>query len=89
MEDTNIIEEMPTEQKVMNAVKLIANSAEFMSSAGFTKTAEQLLHFALEVATLMEKEMAMIEQFNNKLTNNEFDEILANILNVEIEVPNV
>lgn len=89
MENELTIADMSVEQKIMNAVHLLTQSAGFMGSAGFTKTGSQMLEFALNIATLMEKEMAVLEQFNNKLTDNEFDDILANILSVEIEAPNV
>ena len=77
--------EMTVEQKMMQAVKHLIEGAKYFSAAGFIKTSEQLLNFTLEVATQMANEEEKLEQFKNKLTDSEYDDILADILNVEIE----
>lgn len=83
-----LMSDMSPEQKIMNAISSIVTSAEFLGSAGLKETANTLLVIANQMAFQFEEELEKTEEFNNKLTNSEFDSILANILNINIEVPN-
>lgn len=76
--------ELSKEQMIMQAVKHLIEGAKYFSAGGFLKTSESLLRFTLEIATQMEVEEEKLEQFKNKLTNDDFDKTLSDILGIEV-----
>lgn len=85
IEDMNEFEELNLEERLKKAIYHLARAGMEFQTAGFTKTADGLLTLSQNCVNMLERELNELELAKNKLSNQDFDDILGNILAIKIE----
>ena len=81
-------QELTVEENLKAAFYNMFIAANYFTQAGFDSTSEKIMDFVSTGVARMEEEENKLELEKNKLSNDEYDDILNDILGVEIKAPN-